>query len=187
MSSLICLKIQFFYFCVQQRRPICVFLRLKGKPQWDFLVFSLHSPFSLSFSITPFPQEQTWDWVCIGASPASICLTSGPASLHPPREGRADQGEGRNGGRSAGAKERSVFLSQRIGLCLSKSGSENVTAGETEQRHPLSVCVFVCLHGPCWAEVSYMWRSQLHASGNQGWRSKSLKCQRQLCCDMLCE
>lgn len=43
-------------------------------------------------------------------------------------------------------RKRSVSVSQRIGLCLSKSGSENVTAGETEQRHPFSVCVCVCVH-----------------------------------------
>lgn len=43
-------------------------------------------------------------------------------------------------------QKRSVSVSQRIGLCLSKSGSENVMAGETEQRHPFSVCVCVCAH-----------------------------------------
>ena len=62
-----------------------------------------------------------------------------------PREGAADQEKGRNGWRSEGAKERSVSVSQRIGLCLSKSGSENVTAGEAEQRHLFSVCVCVCV------------------------------------------
>lgn len=45
------------------------------------------------------------------------------------------------GGMEEGVKERSASVSLRIGFYLCKSGSENVTAGEAEQRHPFSVCV----------------------------------------------
>lgn len=138
----------------------------------------------LSFSITPFPQEQTWDWLCIGVSPASICLTPGPAFLHPHEREQQIKKRGRME-KGVRERKREVCLCPKglVSVCLNQE--VRMWRQEKQSRDIHSVCVGVCFHEPCWAEVSYMWRSQLHASGNQGWCSKSLKCQRQLCSDTL--
>lgn len=99
------------------------------------------------------------------------CLPSSP------REGAADQEKGKDSWKEGGSK-REVFLCPKglVSVCLNQE--VRMWRQERQSRDILSVCVCVC--APCWAEVSYMWRSQLHAGGNQGWCSKSLKCQRQL-------
>ena len=139
-----------FCFCWKQARYFSVFSWLvtlkknKKKKQSDTSMFFfplLLSPL-LHHTIPAGANLRLTVYRCITRLHLSNLRPRLPPS---PREGAADQEKGRNGWRSEGAKERSVSVSQRIGLCLSKSGSENVTAGEAEQRHLFSVCVCVCV------------------------------------------
>lgn len=121
----------------------------KKKKAWVRVpCLSLYFPFSLSFSITAFPQEQTWDWLCIGVSPASICLTSGPAFLYPHER---EQQIKKRGGMEKGARERkrevcpcpkglvSVCLNQEVRMWWQERQSRDVPSVS------VCVCVFVCL------------------------------------------
>ena len=152
-----------FCFCWKQARYFSVFSWLvtfkkqKNKKTKKNRVtlpcfFSLY--FSLLFSITPFPQEQTWDWLCIGVSPASICLTSGPAFLHPhEREQRIKK----RGGMDEGARER------KREVCLCPKGLVSVCPNqevrmwqqERQSRDVSSVCVCVCVCVFVWTLLSW--------------------------------
>lgn len=144
------------------------------KPSARLPCFPLY--FSLLLSITRFPQEQTWDWLCIGVSPVFICLTSGPTSLHPHEREQWIKKKGR--------KE------WKREVCLCPKGLVSVCVNQEvrmwqQQRHLFTVRVCVCVW-TLWSWGVIYVKITAQAGGNQGWGSKSLKCQRQLCCDLLC-
>lgn len=165
-----CLKISTFLLDI----TLLMFAGLQM--HWDFASLSLHH-------ITP--AGTNWRPTAYRHITRLHLSDPRPHLLPSPREGAADQGKGRKGGRSE--REKCICVPQdwflSVWIRKWECGSRRGTA-ETSL-HSVPVCVCVCV--PCWTEVSYMWRSQLQASGNQGWCSKSLKCQRQLCCDLLYE
>lgn len=102
---------------------------------------------SLSFSITPFPQEQTWDWLCIGVSPTSICLTPGPASLHPHEREQQIKKRGRME-KGVRERKREVCLCPKglVSVCLNQEVRMWRQEKQSRDIHLVCACVRVCAH-----------------------------------------
>lgn len=135
----------------------------------------------LLLDIFPIFSQQT----CInhlGVTPALMRLTLSPAFLHPHEREHRIKKSGDWEDREAGAKQRrrEVILCPKglLSVCL----NQEVRMWWQQRQRRGMPSLRVCLCEPCWAEVSYMWRSQLE----QRWCSKSLECRGQVCCDMFC-
>lgn len=97
--------------------------------------------------------------------------------LPSPREGAMEQEKGRTGERIE--REKLVCVSKDCFLSMwIKKWECDSRRGRAETSFHCG-CVCECLYGPCWTKVSHVWRSQLQAT-------KTLNCQTQLYCDLLC-